>query len=399
MSVLAALLLLVATGASAQDGQVSATPAPQSAADEEFAAHELLAVQMLDAVHGKDPKRFAELLDSEGLVDRAIAGLRLDSAYQKGYRSGSTWGIKAAWTGDLQDLADETKWSLAFVRVRGTPGARSLLFRMRKPSSSWFAYVECWTAPGADGRWRFVDWVSHVNGERKCERIRRELLTSTVARKRPDPGHLSGVDREYYDHAGLVRQLLGSVPREKWPETLAQFEGLPAGLRQDASLQLAELRFASWLGDAERVRACYERFVALHPENPTADLWAFAHDLWGADKERVLASVRRLRTLLGGDSHLDYIESDLLVSRGELESARDLALRARSSEPDWLDPYWLVVSIALKRHNQEDVLQALLELDGHFEVEWHDLSEQEAYKEFVASPLHAEWLKHLAGHK
>jgi hypothetical protein len=399
MPVLATLLLVLAPIPCAEAFQDPVRSPALQAEPDEIAEHEELAVRLLNAVNGKDAKVFADLLDPEALVERAVAGLGLDSAFQKGWRWGATNGLRIAWAGDLPKLSDESKLALAFVRVRGTPKARSLLFRLRMTPGSRFDYLELWTGRAADGRLRVVDWVTHVDGARKSEQIRFGLLTSTWELKRPDPEHLAGVDREYFDHSELVRRLTAPVRKEAWQETLGLFETLPPELRREPVLLLTEMRIAAWLGDAARVLACYDGLTAHHPDYLTADLWAFAHDLWGEDEERALASLHRLRDCIGGDSQLDYLECEWLMKRGELPAAKTFADKARASEPDWLPPYWADVSIGLLRHDSAAVLKALIELDEHFTVEWKDCSEQDDYKEFVASPQYAEWLRHIAGKK
>jgi len=396
MPVLATLVFALASRPCHAAGQEPARPPAAPAESDELAENEQLGVQLLNALRAKDAKLFAGLFDPDALVERAVAGLGLDSSFQKGWRRGAPAGLRVTWAASFSQLSDESKCSLAFVRVRGAPNARSLLFRQRARQGERFDYLEFWTRKGADGRLYVVDWVSHVDGQRRSDLLRLDLLTSTSELKRPDPEHLAGLDRLYLDHAELVRRLTASVKKSAWQETLDAFEQLPKDLRHEPSLQLAELRLAAWLGDVQRIRTCYEGLTAGRPEYLTADLWAFTHDLWGKDEARVLASLRRLQAAIGGDSQLDYIESNLLLGRGELEAANAPALRARASEPDWLDPYWMIVSIALQRHDAEAVLQGLLEIDAHFTLEWTDLGAQEVYKEFVASPQGAKWRQHLA---
>jgi len=399
MPALALFCILLGPLLRGPESQDPPPPAVAPAEADELAANEQLAAQLLSAVRGKNYPALAEMLNARELLDRASEGLGLDPAFQKDWHKDAGLAIKIKWTGDLKDLAEDSNWSIGIVGVRGTSAARTLLFRLRRASSSLFAYLECWTARGKDQHWKIVDWIAHSEGESQTHRVRRELLTAVPDSKRPDPASLAGLDRAYFDHAELVRRLLGTVPKAQWAETLPLFDSLPADLHGEACLQLAELRLASWLGDVEHVRACYDRFVARHAEQPAADLWAFLYDLWGKNDERVLGSVRRLRTLLGGDSQLDVIESNVLVKRGELAAAIKLAERARASEPDWIQPYWGCVSIALKQHDYPAVLQALLALDAHFKIEWPDFSKNEGYKEFIASPQHAEWLRHLSEKK
>jgi hypothetical protein len=370
-------------------------PAAQSAADE-LAEQQELAIKLLNSVRGKAPKDFAALLEPEALVERAVAGLILDSAYQRGWRRGSVAGMRLAWAREFPNVSDESKVSLAFLRVRGSPKDRSLLFRMRSATGDDFTYLEFWTGRGKDGRLHVIDWVDHLRGQPKSQRVRVGLLTSESDLKRPDKERAKGLDRAYVDHSELVRKLTGSIGKEGWAEALGSLEQLPIELRRETSIQLVELRLAAWTGDVERMRACYDDLLVRHPESFTADIWAFAHDLWGEDEERVLASLHRLRDCTGGDSQLDYLECEILLERRDLANAKVFADRARASEPDWIKPRWVHVALGLLQRDHAAVLAALIDMDGHFELAWEDFTTQEAYKEFVASPQHAEWLRHLA---
>lgn len=391
-------LLLLAT-APAHSGALPAPSFPDQAASPaaaDLAQAQALAQSLLDSVRTKDAPLHDSLLDAEALVDRAIAGLGLAPDFLKGWRPDALFGLRTAWSSDLATLSDPSKFEFAFVRVRGTERERSLLYRLRMHPGERFEYLEFRTGRGADGKLRVVDWIPLSTGELRSAKIRFGLLTSTQEDKRPDPAHLAGIDREYYDHSGLVRRLTGPLRKSEWQETLGLFETLPLELQREPKLLLAELRIASWLDDRARVQSCYEELTGRDPELVAVDLLAFMHGLWGKDEERALLSVRRLQAILGGDSELDWVEGDLLLRRGELDAAATLAERAQKAEPGWQPPWRLKLSIALARRDPAAVLAALIELDSRFQVEWKDFAADPEYKDFVASPQHAEWLKHLA---
>jgi hypothetical protein len=76
--------------------------------------------------------------------------------------------------------------------------------------------------------------------------------------------------------------------------------------------------------------------------------------------------------------------------------AREAIEKSLAEESERLKSHWTLVTVCLRLRDHAAVLTELESMDKRFELKWSDLRESEAYKDFVASPQHEQWLAYLA---
>ena len=135
------------------------------------------------------------------------------------------------------------------------------------------------------------------------------------------------------------------------------------------------------------------------PDDPVNDIFAIDYHVLRKQWRRAAEAVRRLRTAVDGDPYLDMLEANVLRQGGELDAARKVIALALEREPTRLESHWVYLRICRDQRDYDALLAGMKHMDSAFTIEWDDLRRSEGYEDFVASPQHAEWLRHLAEKK
>ncbi len=393
--------LLFALAPHAQDPRPVPLPAPvpspaadaKSAPDVAPDPFQTLAAGLQLAVEGGEQADFDACFDLDAVFARVGAGVDADPEFARGFFQ----GVRTTLLPSLFEMlrgALEGGGSLHLLRVRKQGDARAILFRLLLEGGG-VEYFEFAAATRADGKTLVGDWTSYSTGEPISETIHRLYLPLALKQKRGLLERLLGRDQLLAKHWGEVEALLNSAREHKSTEGLALWAALPAELQRDKFLLLLRLRLTQPLPDPAEYRKTLEDFRRFHPGDPATELQSIDYHFMRQEWKQAVEAVQRLRQSVEGDPYLDTMESTLHLQSGELESARR-AVEHAAEEPDPQPARWMLVTVCLKQKDHAGVLGALLELDGRFPVQWNDLSRSAEYKDFVASPQHAEWLRHLA---
>ncbi len=390
------LALPLALAGSAQDPKPA--PAPPSAPKAfDPARCEAFAAALQSALESGKLGDLRACIDDAALLEKSTAGIECDPDYRKGFISGAR---ETLLTNFLESIHGplEHEGSLRLLRIRVHEGQPRPLFRFLQPGGG-VEYLEFELRDGADGKLRAVDWHGFASGEWVSETLHHVYLPLALQNQRGLLDRLLGHDEQLARHWKEIARLVDCAGSAKLDEGLEVYAGLPEELRHDKFVLLQRLRLLSAHPEHEdylRVLADLRRYC---PGDPANELHAIDYYYLRKKWKQSAAAVRRLRELIEGDPYLDCLEASVLLLVPDLVAARAAIERSVAGEPERLQSHWVLVSVCLKQQDHPAVLAALERIDENFEVEWNDLSEVAEYKDFAASPQHAEWLAYRAARK
>lgn len=224
------------------------TPQEQAAA---YAQATTLAKGIAESVTNGDGSAIADAFDNARFGDIVLAGLNVNSAQMAGFRAG------LAGTG--KSLASNFKSAIKkgdqyrFLRIRGTPGHLTALFRVELESG--INYHELHLERDPAGRMKIVDIDLMSTGEAMSSTAHRLILMSL-----PPSGlsRLLGRDSEMVAHRDDVMSLINLTKAQKGAEVLTAYDALPESLKNEKLFALMRVMGAVRVGGAAYPEAIAE---------------------------------------------------------------------------------------------------------------------------------------------
>ena len=393
MKLLFALLLPLAL--SAQDRRPVAPAAQDEAA--EVAACEALAGELQSAFAEGTLADLEPLVDFDALAAKGTGGIDCEEQFRKGFLSGVRETLLPTFHKSLRDALD-AGGELSLLRVRKSGAERRLLLRMLVAEGG-VSYFEFAVARRSPTRLVVTDWFPYTSGEWLSDTLHHLFLPFAVQSQRNLLDRLLGKDQLMIKHWDVVSKISDCVKDGKWREGLELCARLPDELRHDKFVLLQRLHLVTGHTEDEEYMHVLEDLRRYYPDDPSNDLLSIDYFFIRKQFKRAVESVRRLRASIEGDFYLDYLEGTLEVQAGDLQKARAALERSLEGEPGRIGTHWMFVTVCLRQKDNPAVLAGLKRIDELFEPEWNDLSQQAEYKDFAASPQHAEWLAYLAAKK
>lgn len=344
-----------------------------------------LAAEVAEAIEGDKPQIADERWDLEQFGDRTLAGLKLEPGERRDFIAGMSSTFKWG-TMNAKQLGDGGSYRL--VRTSRQEGRPHALYRMVNSEGALNYHHLSFTSDGPDAK--AIDAYIHTSGELLSETMR-VMIAPTFAKQKgtslakvlglPDDDHLTGFVKlhqlmEQGDHRGA----------------LAAYAALPKATRALKGILLQRLRAAQQVGDRE-YRLALKELAAAFPKDPATSFMLIDAHFMDKELEPGLACIDRLEQALGGDPYLDTQRAALLMETGHLPEARLKAEAAVRNEPAVKYCWWTLVTVTLRQRDHRRTADLLTEMKERFALTFGDLAEIPDYKQFVASPEYAAWLK------
>lgn len=391
----AVLVSLLALAAPASAQGTSPEPAAPAAAPPEASPVELWVDRVLTGVGRGALDELARLVDADALLDRATRGVGASKGFEKGFRSGARGNLLGAsgLLGTLHEVV-EGGGEVTFLRARVRDGFESALFRLRRGEDQGFDYHEYLLEP-REGGMVAIDCYQYSRGETQAQALRRWYVPLAVEQNKSLIQRLIGTEHQLATHWKRVDRMLGAYREGELEEAERLYRGLPTALQRDKGILL--LRIGATPAEAPEYVQSIATLIEHYPSDPGTILASIDHHWMRGELALTRTAIEELRKSIGGDPYLDHLEATLLLERGELDLAVELARKAIDGGLGRVDPYWVLLAVSLRRQDHARTLELLVEIDDGFEVEWQDFAGVPEYAGFLASPYHAQWLEHLAG--
>lgn len=352
--------------------------------------YESWADQVVTAVEAGDADRTMVLFDFRALLDTATLGGPQD------VRTGFTAGAMKAMRQKggvlheiIPDVARGGRFDLLRITEReGQPCAR---FRFASAVGG-INYLDVKLRLDDTGAVRGIDMYNQLSGEWMSATMRRFFLAAVRLQKQSLWEKLvGGGGKEWLEGAEGLQRMSRLMNAGLFADAMKVYRALPDVVRKQKSTMVVGIRVAEQLGEKEYAEAIDE-YLALYPDDPSAHLISIDAHFMKGRFDAALASVDALDKSVGGDPYLGILKANLLLSGGKPDKARESARAALKVGPDWTDGYFALLDIELQTRRFEEVVRLLNLLEDRFGFAFEDLTQHDAYAEFVKSPAYEIWL-------
>ncbi|MBL8857081.1 MAG: hypothetical protein JNL28_01070 [Planctomycetes bacterium] len=373
--------------------QESAVPASAGAQDPD-APWTAWCADFAKALNERDPSAYDRCVDAGAIIDRAQKGVPGRKSFMTGFKEGALTTMSGG-QGTFAELTNalEMGGHVDFLRLRGTPGARTALFRIVRAEAG-VEYLEFELARGKDEPARAVDVYVASSGERSSDTLRRWLIPTAANDDRGLIDRLIGEEQVLARHWKVVEKLIDAVKSRSVESFAKQLSKLPDELRRDKTILL--MRIKMFPPDDPRYVEAIGEVRRYFPDDPCTVLHSIDWFFLQKDYKAALAELSRLDAWAGGDPYLNVLCGNILVAAEDWDGARKVAREAIAAGLGWPDPYWVLITVSLRQQRYDETLSVLIEMDLNFEFNWVDFTTLEEYQGFAASSQHAQWLEHLA---
>lgn len=331
----------------------------------------------------------SSLLDVDGLLDRALAGVEASGEFLRGFRTGA----KKASIPMGANLLKETRagGTVAF-RGLGRNGGEDVI-RLRMISSGGaFNYFELFTARAAGGGLRVVDVYDLAEGGTFSANVRRLALVAMAEGKMGLLDRLSGKEQVFLKNAGAIKKLTAARVAGKHAEALAIYDGLPREI-QEEPVFMRQAVYSAMEADPERYRKAMDRYIRAFPKDPAANVMAVDACFLRKDWAGALAAVDQIERYVGtDDGWMEMLRGSVAKTAGDLQGARRHFALAAQREPTMTQAHANLLDLALSAKDWAGVAAALggLERSGRVIA---DLTKVKGFEGFVASKEGKAFLK------
>lgn len=344
-----------------------------------------MATEVAEAIEGGKPQVADACWDLERFGDRTLAGLRLEAAQRRDFIAGMSSTFKWG-TMNAKQLGDGGSYRL--VRTSRQDGIPHALYRMVNSEGALNYHHLSFSSDGADAK--AVDAYIHTSGELLSETMRVMIAPAFAKEKGVSLGKLLGLpDDDPLTGFARLHQLIEQGDHRG---ALAAYAALPKATRALKGILLQRLRAAQQVGDRE-YRLALKELAAAFPRDPATSFMLIDAHFMDKELEPGLACIDRLEQALGGDPYLDTQRAALLMETGHLPEARLKAEAAVRNEPVVKYSWWTLVTVTLRQRDHRRTAELLTAMKERFALTFGDLAEIPDYKQFVASPEYAAWLK------
>lgn len=247
------------------------------------------------------------------------------------------------------------------------------------------------------GRIRAVDFKFASTGEEYSQSLRRTFLPLAVKANPALRDRLAAKDSAFLKHLTSIEAITKSL-QEGHPERVAPIASqLPADLRNEKFCLLLELKSSQLVSDDKAVQEVIDRYHRLYPNDVAIELFSMDYFVKKDSIPKALVCAERFQKGVGQEAFMQSLIADLQWQDGQLKEALASINKAIRIEPEYVDAYWTLVTIADSEKDFAAVNKTLQKLVKEFgaELDPETMRTEPFYAEFVKSPEFAEFAKFL----
>jgi len=361
---------------------------------EEVAAYEAWAREMVDAVRRGDNARTMVLLDLQALLEVSTKGGPEDLRKKFAAEMMEAQKLRG---GMLHEIVRHAQGGGHFdlLRVTTRDGAPCARFRVASHDLD-VNYIDLKLRRDADGTVRGIDMYNHQNGEWVSRSMRKFFLPYVRDQRRSAWEKLVEGEDDWVAGVKSFEKIMALERAGHPDQALELYEGLPEAVRQQKECMALGIRLASQV-DEKKFHAAVRDYLTRFPDDPSVLLVALASHRMAGRYDEALAAVDALDKAIGGDPYLDVVRAEALMCAGKLDEARQKALAAAKSGPDWGDACFLLLDIELRTKRFKEVAGLLTILEDRFGYDFSAMDGIPDFAEFMKSEEYRAWLKRKKG--
>lgn len=347
------------------------------------------AFDLESALRSGDAKRLYAVVDLRRALEIATADVDVPEAFARAFRNAALSTMKG-----FPDLVKsvESGATFDFLRMRERAGKPSALYRFLLPNGG-VEYLEFLVDRREKGLVA-VDWYTYASGARLSEILRETYLPIAAEENKGALLKLFGDASPVAASMDAIGAMVKSNQKGEFAKTLETFAVLPEEAKAlRGTLRLRLIAAQNLGGDAyESALVDMEKRLA---SDPSFDFVMLDRNFLRKRFDLVDTNVAHIDASVGGDPHWDRFRASTHLAREQYAESEAAALRAMRRGLDLQDLHWYVLTCRLRTGRYEEALGWMMDMTERYDIEWNDLSKEETYAGFVASPAHERWLAFL----
>ena len=348
--------------------------------------------KMIHAIQTNDVTTIANMIDVDALVKAGVADLDIPhlnlTEMSAGARSSLTLGSGLP----AQLAASVAKGgSCDLLRYLEVDHQKRARMRLIFPNNGGLNYIDFVLGRDAAGQVAAQDMYIFYSGELLSNTMRRMAVQMAAQSDRSLLERLKGAEPEFVKHVSDIRDITSALAEKRTSDAARIYEGLPASLKQDKTLQLAHIRIAQQQGDAQYTQALTQ-FRASFPNDPASELLSIDYYALNKQYDKALQALDKLDKAVGGDPYLNVMRAFVYITRHQMPQAQQFVEKAAHDMPTSQNVNQLLAIIsALNKHYDlvPGALKAVKQANGTLP----DVANAPEFAGFRRSPQYKEWQK------
>ena len=324
-------------------------------------------------------------IDMDAILKTATAGMNVPPGAMAGFKR----GVQQVSLGTQIGQQVQAGGTYRFLRARGTPEKRTVLFRLA--GNDGLNYHELHLAPdAATGEPRVVDIHVMLSGELMSATFRRLFLPIVAEANKGRVARLLKGEEDLIKHSGEIQQFTQLTRAGKPQEALAVYDALPQSIRNEKAFMILRLMNTAKVDDAQYQRAIAE-YQKQFPNDPGGVLVGLDGLFLNKEYDKVLESIDALEKQIGGDPYLDLYRANAHISKGDNKKGKAYLAKLMKAEPTLAQTYYSMLDLTLAEQNWDETARLLTAAEQKANVRFDDLESAEVFAGFVKTPQYKKW--------
>lgn len=362
---------------------------------EQNTALEQFGRELAQALTDKDNDKLMALQDIGALAARVFEKLPQSAAMRRGFMD----SISKDPAGLLKSLFDG---EAVFLRVRERHDFPAALVRIKTEDGA-VSYADILVSPHATG-FKAVDVFDYICATLISEDFRNIFATMVSKSAGGTLAAILGMPKMDDTVSAHIDRIVKAAQEGDMHAVLRICEGLPSELQTQRYFFIMRLKALTALSStgSEKIDRQYRDVLHACPdilgkESSTdllmCDLLFMENNFQGAEE-----CVKRMEKVVGGDSYLTWLRGGIRLQMKDYEGTLALANQAQREDPTMAEAADLRISVHLERKDFKAAVGELRNFKRDFDavLDREALSDDEVYKELLASPEFAAWEKEIA---
>jgi hypothetical protein len=322
--------------------------------------------RLADIINERDSAAFAALIDIGTLSERVVDGLELSAHDRAGFLKGFRKGGQQLAGSSMQQFTHKhaiARLVKSIATVRGSDQIVRVELRTPDDEADGYDYMQF----ELDHSGRILDWISHAQGARTSDMMRR--VSATMIADDSLLASLFGITRIDTDVQGVIAQFGKQMRALDYAGAYATLERMPSGFRDSVDWASLRVTMASNIDEAT-YRASLEHLAQRHGDLPNLQFLLIDHYHYRGEQQKVLASVEAFERAVVEDGVTNVLKCSSAQQAGNVAAAIGHCERSLALEPDAENTWWLLVALALEQRDAPRVLDTLSGYEQQFAMQF-----------------------------
>lgn len=287
--------------------------------------------------------------------------------------------------------------NLTLLHARKNEHGTALLYRLfSSGEEGGFDYIEFLVGKNEEGEPVLVDMYTTSNGEYVSQLLRRVYASSGsgVLGKLVDLVKSGETEKIVSAHEEMMIRARSGEHQQ----VLDYYNTLPAEIREQKIIQLRRIDAAAMLENDSIYEVAIQDFRKVAPDDPALAFKQIDYYIIREEYDSVQVVLNQLDERVD-DPWLDYQRAEIAVLQEQYSKAVEYSERLIQRDSTLLEPYYMLIAIALRQDDYPGVNQGLerIRASGLASIDFEGIEDSENYDGYRASKEYRELRRKYAG--